>query len=126
MNPRSRLWSELKVGLVQGMGWMTMEDLRYNDQGQLLSNYISPRIKFLIFILVPKAVTIEPLDTDGSDMAILKSKAVGEPPLMYGIGAYFAIDNAIKSFNPNFNSTFDAPFTNEKVLMGLYASSEPE
>jgi len=59
-------------------------------------------------------------------MAILKSKAVGEPPLMYGIGAYFAIDNAIKSFNPNFNSTFDAPFTNEKALMGLYASSEPE
>jgi xanthine dehydrogenase large subunit len=51
---------------------------------------------------------------------------VGEPPLMYGIGAYFAIDNAIKSFNPNFTSTFDAPFTHEKVLMGLHGSLDFE
>ena len=59
-------------------------------------------------------------------MAILKSKAVGEPPLMYGIGAYFAIDNAIKLFNPNFTSKFDAPFTHEKVLMGLHGSLDFE
>ena len=50
----------------------------------------------------------------------------GDNTISDGIGAYFAIDNAIKSFNPNFNSTVDAPFTNEKVLMGLYATSEPE
>jgi len=124
MNP-SLDFGQIEGGLVQGMGWMTMEDLRYNNQGQLLSNTLST-YKIPDIYSVPKTVTIEPLDTEGSDMAILKSKAVGEPPLMYGIGAYFAIDNAIKSFNPNFNSTFDAPFTNEKVLMGLYASSEPE
>jgi len=44
---------------------------------------------------------------------------VGEPPLMYGLGAYFAIRNAVRAFNPDFD-TFDAPFTPEKVLMGLY------
>ena len=61
-----------------------------------------------------------PLETSGHDLAILKSKAVGEPPLMYGIGAYFAIQNAIKAFNPNYNLKFHAPMTPEKVLMSLY------
>ena len=124
MNP-SVDFGRVEGGLVQGIGWMTMEEIHYNDEGQLMSNTLST-YKIPDIYSVPKTVRIEPLDTEGSDMAILKSKAVGEPPLMYGIGAYFAIDNAIKSFNPNFNSTFDAPFTNEKVLMGLYASSEPE
>ena len=118
-------FGQVEGGLIQGMGWMTMEEIHYNDEGQLMSNTLST-YKIPDIYSVPKTVRIEPLDTEGSDMAILKSKAVGEPPLMYGIGAYFAIDNSIKSFNPNFNSTFDAPFTNEKVLMGLYASSEPE
>ena len=124
MNP-SVDFGQIEGGLVQGMGWMMMEDLRYNDRGQLLSNTLST-YKIPDIYSVPKTVTIEPLETNGSDMAILKSKAVGEPPLMYGIGAYFAIDNAIKLFNPNFTSKFDAPFTHEKVLMGLHGSLDFE
>jgi xanthine dehydrogenase large subunit len=124
MNP-SVDFGQVEGGLIQGMGWMTMEDLQYNNEGQLMSNTLST-YKIPDIYSVPKTVTIEPLDTDGNDMAILKSKAVGEPPLMYGIGAYFAIDNAIKSFNPNFTSTFDAPFTHEKVLMGLYGPLDSE
>jgi len=124
MNP-SVDFGQVEGGLIQGMGWMTMEDLQYNKEGQLMSNTLST-YKIPDIYSVPKTVTIEPLDTDGNDMAILKSKAVGEPPLMYGIGAYFAIENAIKSFNPNFTSTFDAPFTHEKVLMGLYGPLDSE
>ena len=124
MNP-SVDFGQIEGGLIQGMGWMTMEDLQYNNEGQLMSNTLST-YKIPDIYSVPKTVTIEPLDTDGNDMAILKSKAVGEPPLMYGIGAYFAIENAIKSFNPIFNSTFDAPFTHEKVLMGLYGPFDSE
>jgi xanthine dehydrogenase large subunit len=52
----------------------------------------------------------------------MNSKAVGEPPLMYGIGAYFAIREAAKAFNQDNLPTFDAPFTAEKVLMNLYKS----
>ena len=118
-------FGQVEGGLIQGMGWMTMEEIHYNDEGQLMSNTLST-YKIPDIYSVPKIVTIEPLDTEGTDMAILKSKAVGEPPLMYGIGAYFAIDNAIKSFNPNFTSTFDAPFTHEKVLMGLHGSLDFE
>jgi len=124
MNP-SVDFGQIEGGLVQGIGWMTMEEISYNDKGQLLSNSLST-YKIPDIYSVPKDVIIEPLETESNDMAILKSKAVGEPPLMYGIGAYFAIENAVRAFNPNFNSTFDAPFTHEKILMGLYEISESE
>jgi xanthine dehydrogenase large subunit len=39
---------------------------------------------------------------------------------MYGIGAFFAIRNAIKAFNPSVDVKFSAPITPEKVLMSLY------
>ena len=62
------------------------------------------------------------LETDNDNLAIFKSKAVGEPPLMYGIGTFFALRNAIKAFNPNSDVAFAAPMTPEKVLLGLYHS----
>ena len=68
---------------------------------------------------MPKEIDVLPLETDRHNLAIFNSKAVGEPPLMYGIGAYFAIRNAVKSFT-DLEPKFDAPFTPEKVLMNLY------
>ncbi len=110
---------QIEGGLAQGIGWMTMEELIYNEKGQLksgnLANYKIPDI-----YSVPKEVEIHYLDTKGADLAILKSKAVGEPPLMYGIGAYFSIFNAILAFNPKAKLPYEAPMTVEKVLMGLY------
>jgi xanthine dehydrogenase large subunit len=41
--------------------------------------------------------------------------------LMYGIGAYFAIRNAILAFNPKSSIKYEAPITPEKVLKGLYS-----
>ena len=85
---------------------------------------------------VPKEIAILPLETDRENLAVFNSKAVGEPPLMYGIGAYFAIRTAINSFtqqnSPPYKEevsaasddgvvlSFDAPFTAEKVLLNLY------
>ena len=110
---------QVEGALVQGMGWMTMEEISYNEKGRLLSNSLSG-YKVPDIFSVPKEVKVVPLETDGNEMAILKSKAVGEPPLMYGIGAYFAIQNAMAAFNPNYTYKFDAPMTPEKVLIGLY------
>jgi len=124
MNP-SIDFGQIEGGLAQGIGWMTMEELCYDRKGQLMSNSLST-YKIPDIYSIPKEVIIKPLDTEGSEMAILKSKAVGEPPLMYGIGAYYALENAIRAFNPNFNSTFDAPFTHEKVLTGLYGPPQSE
>ena len=107
-------------GLVQGIGWMTMEEIVYNDNGKLLSNALST-YKIPDIYSVPKELEVEFLKTEKDNLAILKSKAVGEPPLMYGIGAYFAIRNAVLAFNPNSNIAYHSPITPEKVLMGLYS-----
>ena len=106
-------------GIVQGIGWMTMEEIIYNADGKLLSNALST-YKIPDIYSVPKILDIKFLKTDGNDMALLKSKAVGEPPLMYGIGAFFAIRNAVLEFNKHSKISYSAPITPEKVLMGLY------
>ncbi|WP_340155734.1 molybdopterin cofactor-binding domain-containing protein [uncultured Winogradskyella sp.] len=110
---------QVEGALIQGIGWMTLEEIAYNKDGKLLSNALST-YKVPDIFSVPKTVEVIPVETEGNDMAILKSKAVGEPPLMYGIGAYFALQNAIKAFNPKYDLKFHTPMTPEKVLMGLY------
>ncbi|KAF9658209.1 molybdopterin cofactor-binding domain-containing protein [Tenacibaculum sp. ZH5_bin.1] len=110
---------QVEGALAQGIGWMTLEEISYNNEGRLLSNALST-YKVPDIFSAPKTVETIPLKTEGNKMAIKKSKAVGEPPLMYGIGAYFAIQQAVKTFNPNYKLKFHAPFTPEKVLMGLY------
>ena len=112
---------QLEGGIVQGIGWMTMEDLRYDETGKLLSNSLST-YKVPDVFSVPKTLEINLYESGSSRHAILKSKAVGEPPLMYGIGAYFAIQNAVKQFNANYKLHHHAPFTPEDVLMSLYTT----
>lgn len=110
---------QIEGGLVQGIGWMTLEEIVYNDRGRLLSNALST-YKVPDIYSVPKVINIQHLETEGHELAINKSKAVGEPPLMYGIGAYFAIRDAVKAFNPDADLAVNAPYTPEKVLMDLY------
>jgi len=94
----------------------------YNGAGKILSNTLF-KYKIPDIYAVPKNIEVKFLNTDGNDMAIFKSKAVGEPPLMYGIGAYFAIRNAILAFNPAADISYAAPITPEKVLMALYSNN---
>ena len=113
---------QIEGGLVQGIGWMTLEEIIYNDKGRLVSNALST-YKVPDIYSVPKQINIQHLETEGHELAIKKSKAVGEPPLMYGIGAYFAIRNAVQAFNPNVDLAVNAPYTPEKVLLDLYKKS---
>ena len=108
--------------IVQGIGWMTMEDLQYNAEGRLLSNALST-YKIPDVYAAPRELHVHFLQTAGSDYAIFRSKAVGEPPLMYGIGAYFALRSAVRAFNPTANLPFSVPMTPEKVLLGLYKTA---
>jgi xanthine dehydrogenase large subunit len=122
-------FGQIEGGIVQGIGWMTMEEVVYDAQGRLRSNALST-YKVPDIHSVPREIEFIPLETKRDNLAIFNSKAVGEPPLMYGIGAYFAIRNAIKAFKGNAPANagatdnspeFDAPFTPEKVLMNLYS-----
>lgn len=109
---------QIEGGIVQGLGWVTMEEVVYDEKGKLRSNALST-YKVPDIYSVPKNIDVLPLETDRNNLAIFNSKAVGEPPLMYGIGAYFAIRNAVKAFT-DCSPAFDLPFTPEKVLTNLY------
>ncbi|MDQ3020728.1 MAG: molybdopterin-dependent oxidoreductase [Bacteroidota bacterium] len=104
--------------IIQGIGWMTIEEVIHNKDGKLLSDLLStykvPDIHF-----APKEIEII-FHSEPNPVGIFNSKAIGEPPLMYGIGAYFAILNAVKAFNPNEVFNLSSPITPEKVLMNLY------
>lgn len=120
---------QIEGGIVQGLGWMTMEEVVYDETGKLRSNALST-YKVPDIYSVPKEIAILPLETKRKNLAVMNSKAVGEPPLMYGIGAYFAIRNAIKAYVGNNSAAdagnttlpFNAPLTPEKVLLNLYAT----
>ncbi len=119
MNPTID-FGQVEGALVQGMGWMTMEELAFHPNGKLASDSLST-YKIPDIYAVPKSVDIKALETEGAELGILKSKAVGEPPFLYGIGAFFAIRNAVKKFNRFYKPAFRAPYTHEKTLMDLYA-----
>lgn len=113
---------QIEGGLVQGMGWMTMEEIVFDKEGRLRSGALST-YKVPDIYSVPKEIAIEYLQTEKENLALFRSKAVGEPPLMYGIGAFFAIRDAVRAFNPSASPAFAAPFTPEKVLLSLYSHS---
>jgi xanthine dehydrogenase large subunit len=115
-------YGQIEGGIVQGVGWMTMEEVVFDELGKLRSNALST-YKIPDIYSVPKEIDILPLETGRANLAIFNSKAVGEPPLMYGLAAYFAIREAVKQFNPENLPAFDAPFTAEKVLMNLYSET---
>ncbi len=60
------------------------------------------------------------LENADNPPGLLHSKAVGEPPFMFGIAAYFALAEAIRAFNPKWQVDFAAPMTPEKLLLALY------
>ena len=105
--------------IMQGLGWMTIEEVIYDENGKLLTDALStykvPDIHFT------PDVQVEFLEDSENPFGIFKSKAIGEPPLMYGIGGYFAIMNAIKEFRPDVEFNISAPITPEKVLLNLYS-----
>ncbi len=109
---------QVEGALVQGIGWITMEEIKYSDEGKLLANALST-YKIPDIYSAPENIEVQFLENSKNASAPLNSKAVGEPPLMYGIGAYFAILDAMKNAKPNKNFIISAPITPEKVLIAL-------
>ncbi|MCL7421887.1 MAG: molybdopterin-dependent oxidoreductase [Methylobacter sp.] len=108
---------QVEGGVVQGLGWMTLEEVLHDGQGRLLTDSLTA-YKIPDIHSAPD-ISVEFLDGD-NPAAVMHSKAVGEPPLMYGIGGYFALVKAIRAFNPDWQPGFSAPMTPEKVLLALY------
>jgi xanthine dehydrogenase large subunit len=112
---------QIEGGLAQGIGWVTLEELAYNDEGRLtsqaLSTYKAPDAEFM-----PEEMDLKLLENVENPGGPLGSKAVGEPPFMYGMAAFFAIRRAIDSFSSlhKFEKEVRCPVTPERVLLSLY------
>lgn len=114
---------QIEGAFVQGMGWLTTEELVWNDQGRLLSNnpatYKIPAISD-----APEDFRVSLVAGDpNKEQTIYNSKAVGEPPFMLGISVWSALTDAIASVsNTNKPVNLDTPATPERVLWAIEAA----
>ncbi len=107
---------------IQGMGWVTCENLVYNDQGYLLSHapstYKIPNIQD-----TPRVFNIALIENDENYANVRGTKAVGEPPLLLAISTWAAINNAL-TYLPEYKNDYPnlkIPATSEEVLKAIHS-----
>jgi xanthine dehydrogenase large subunit len=110
---------QVEGGYIQGMGWLTTEELVWNDKGKLMTNgpagYKIPAVADMPADLRVKLVE----NRKNPEDTVFHSKAVGEPPFMLGIAAWCAIKDAVASLaDYRYQPNIDAPATPERVLWG--------
>jgi len=110
---------QIEGGLVQGMGWLTTEELVFDGQGRLRTHAPST-YKIPTATDVPEAFTVRLFDGEGCKRdTVYRSKAVGEPPLMLATCVYSAIYHAVASLKPGALPVLDAPATPEAILRAI-------
>lgn len=107
---------QIEGGFVQGMGWLTREELLWSDAGQLLTHSAST-YQIPAFSDAPADFRVRMLPHAAQDGTIHGSKAVGEPPLMLAISVREAIRDAIAGFgNPGGPVELASPATCEAIF----------
>ena len=109
---------QIEGGFVQGMGWLTTEELVFDEQGRLLTHAPS-NYKIPVASDVPADFRVALFDGSNREETIYRSKAVGEPPLMLAISVFAAIADAIHSLNPGKPVALDVPATPEAILKAI-------
>ena len=114
---------QVEGGFVQGLGWLTMEELVWNDKGKLMTNgpasYKIPAVADMPLDLRVKLVE----NRKNPEDTVFHSKAVGEPPLMLSIAVWSALRDAVASITDyRYSPPLDTPATPERVLSAITAS----
>ncbi|WP_409280864.1 xanthine dehydrogenase molybdopterin binding subunit [Pseudomonas defluvii] len=110
---------QVEGGFVQGMGWLTTEELVWNAKGKLMTSgpasYKIPAVADMPIDLRVRLVE----NRKNPEDTVFHSKAVGEPPFMLGIAVWCAIKDAVASLaDYREQPLIDAPATPERVLWG--------
>ncbi len=110
---------QIEGGFIQGLGWVTTEDLKYDEKGNLLNHspdtYKIPTIQDL-----PKDFRVDFLKNVPNPNTIKQSKAVGEPPFMLALSVWLAIKDAISAVGDHkIEPEFSLPATNEVILKSI-------
>lgn len=110
---------QVEGAFIQGMGWLTTEELRWNDQGRLLthapSTYKIPTVSDC-----PPDLRVALFDNVNHAPGLLGAKAVGEPPLLLAFSVFFAIRDAISACGPaGVQPPLQSPATSEEILNAI-------
>ena len=101
------------------MGWVTTEELVYNEKGDLLS-YSPTTYKIPSIGDLPGEFSLRFLDNPNNEISLYRSKAVGEPPLLLGLSVWLAARDAIRSISPNrIAPSLAIPATGERMLLAI-------
>ncbi len=109
---------QVEGGFIQGMGWLTTEELVYDARGRLTTHAPST-------YKIPVASDTPPIFNTVLHMrpnataSVYRSKAVGEPPLMLAIAVYSAILDAVHATHPTGQPRLEAPCTPELILRAV-------
>jgi len=109
---------QIEGGFVQGMGWLTTEQLVWNDKGYLTTHAPST-YKIPTAGDVPGHFKVDLWPEPNREDNVFGSKAVGEPPFMLAISVYEALRDAIASVGDGRPVRLTAPATAENVLKAL-------
>jgi len=119
LNPAIDL-GQIEGGFVQGMGWLTTEELVFDKDGRLLTHAPST-YKIPCASDVPPDFRVALFNNVNREDTIYRSKAVGEPPLMLAMSVFSAIADALHSLSPGRGVPLDAPATPESILRAVQA-----
>ena len=98
------------------MGWLTTEELLWDDKGRLQSNSAAT-YKIPTSVDIPEHFNVQLFDRANAEDTIYNSKAVGEPPFMHGIAVWCALRDAVASVaDYKISPPLDTPATPERVL----------
>jgi xanthine dehydrogenase large subunit len=112
---------QVEGGYVQGVGWLTTEEIWWNDRGELGTHAPSTYKIPVCSDLAPDFRVALMQNSANRENTIYRSKAVGEPPLMLGLSAFHAIRDAIAT-EENPAPNLQAPATPEAILRALAES----
>ncbi|MFD7539255.1 xanthine dehydrogenase molybdopterin binding subunit [Streptomyces sp. NPDC059819] len=120
---------QVEGGFVQGAGWLTLEDLRWNtddgpQRGRLLTQAAST-YKLPSFSEMPEEFNVTLLENAPEEGAVYGSKAVGEPPLMLAFSVREALRQAAAAFGPGATSVeLASPATPEAVYWAIQSARQ--
>jgi xanthine dehydrogenase large subunit len=112
---------QIEGGFVQGMGWLTTEELVWNADGKLTTHAPST-YKIPTAFDVPAHFNVSLWSEPNREDNIFGSKAVGEPPFMLAIAVFEALREAVSAVKGG-TVKLDAPATPERVLMSIFTQT---
>jgi len=109
---------QIEGGFVQGMGWLTLEELLWDEDGRLATAGAST-YKLPSWSEMPPDFRVSFLCDARQSNVIFGSKAIGEPPLMLAISVREALRDAVAAFGAGDVVTFDSPATPERIFFAV-------